>query len=200
MRLLLIIVGLTLLLTPTLVNAQSASPSPFHQIQPRTVGEEHKQEVEKRHNQVQEHLKQVKNRHHAQIAEKIHQNLNHVNTTLTTAWSHHLSKMSEILIKLEDHLNQAAKDGKDVANTQAALNNAKQAVTTAENALNSQADKTYTFNISNPDHIGSDIQAARDTLHNDLKTVHETLKNAKEAVVEATKAVNQLVGGSHEGQ
>ena len=186
-----------LLLLPGVVSAQNSSPIPTHQTQLQLVGEDHKRKVEQRHGQIQEHLKQVKNKHHAQVAEKVHKNLNHVNGTLTTAWSHHLSKMSEILVKLEEHLNQAASEDKDVTDARNTLADAKQAVTEAENVLKTQADKTYTFNITNPEHIGSDVQGARDLLHSDLKSVHDALNNAREAVVEATKVVNQTVGGNH---
>lgn len=183
-----------LVLIPSIVNAQDMDALSPHQIQ----REEHKKEVEKRHNEVQAQLKHVANKHHAQVAEKIHQNLNHVNNSLTTAWTHHLSRMTGILTNLDHHLLQAEKEGKNITNAQTAVNNAKQALSSAEIALETQSVKTYTFNITNPEHIGPHVQSARDSLHKDLKDTHDKLKAAQEVLIEATKAVKLLVGESHE--
>lgn len=199
MNLLLVVVSfLALIFTPAIVFAQDAghSPSPSPQVssQHQGVTKQHQQEVEKKHQQFQEHLKQVQNKHHAQVAERIHQNLNHVNDTTTSSWLKNINHMNEILAKLEEHLNKAASEGKDISQAQTSVNNAKTQVTAAESALSTQAGKVYTITITDPGHIGPDVKTSRDTLHTDLQNVHQTLKTAKAAVVEATKAVNQALG------
>lgn len=212
MRLLLIVVSFfTIALSTGIVFAQDASPSvtPQHgeekitthqeqpSPQPTEQNNQHQQEVEKKHQAFQEHLKQVQNKHHAQVAERIHQNLNHVNETVTSAWLKSVNHMSEIVLKLEDHLNTAAREGKNVSQAQTAVNNAKTQVSTAENALKTQAGKVYTITIIDPTHIEPDVKASRDMLHTDLNSVHEIVKNAKEAVVEATKIIDQTRGGTN---
>lgn len=211
MKLLLIVVGFFILVLPSgKVFAQDVSPSAIPQhvedrmrkdhssLRELTQKEiQHKQEVEKKHQEVKDHLKQVQNKHHAQVAEKIHVNFNHVNETLTSAWLKNLNHMSEILIRLEDHLSTAAGEGRDVAQARTALTSAKTKVAEAENALKIQASKVYTITITDPKHIGSDVKTARDILHADLKNVHQVVKNAQDAVIEATKAAKQVTGGNN---
>lgn len=208
MKLLLLVVGLfTFLLPLTNVHAQDVSPSitqeaevrkdqppGLHELTQKQI--QHRQEVDKKHQEIKEHLKKVPNKHHAQVTEKIHENLNIVNEKLTTSWLKQVNHMSEILVKLEDNLNIVAGEGKDVAEAKTALNNAKAKVLEAENVLKIQALKVYTITITDPIHVGPDVKTARDLLHTDLKIVHQIVKEAHEAVIEATK-VAKAIGGKN---
>lgn len=192
MKLLLLVVGIITLVLPTgNAFAQSTTPS----VVPHQVIQ-HKQEVEKKHQEIKEHLKQVPNKHHAKVTEKIHKNLNVVNEKLTNSWFRQITHMSEILNKLEDHLNKLSEEGKDVTQAKAALNNARTKVTTAENALKTQGLKVYTINITNTGHIGPDVKTARNVLHTDLKNVHQIVKDAHGAVIEVIK-LSKTIGGNN---
>lgn len=207
MKLLLLVVGLlTFLLPSTIARAQDASPyvtqeaevrkdqqPSLHELTQKQI--QHKQDVDKKHQAIKEHLKQVPNKHHAQVAEKIHENLNVVNEKLTNSWFKQITHMSDILNKLDDHLNKLSEEGKDVTQAKATLSGARTKVTTAENALKAQGLKVYTINITNTGHIGPDVKIARNLLHTDLKNVHQIVKDAHEAVVEAAK-ISKTIGGN----
>ena len=128
--------------------------------------------------QLKARLDAFKDKKKAQVAERVSTNLNKVNSNRTDAMLKHLTRLSEILSKLE----------KRVGVTNLAIDEAKTAISDAETVVNAQTEKDYTLTISSETRAKAEATKVREQLHADLKTAHEAVKNAKNKVVAAIQA------------
>ena len=83
----------------------------------------------------------------------------------------------------------ATDSAKPIVPPQLAIANARAAIATAEAAVNAQALKDYTINVTTEGRIHTDAKASRDSLHNDLQSVMKLVVTAKQSVAAAIQSV-----------
>lgn len=139
-------------------------------------------------------LETFKNKQKAQIAERVSTNLNKINQNQTDIMIKHLERMSQLLDKLENRNPQAARTG---------IARARDAIASASAAVNVQADKDYTLQLTTESKIRADSQNQRQKLHDDLKAVRLLVIEAKQAVgnaIRTAKSGKPVKEGTSSGQ
>jgi len=74
----------------------------------------------------------------------------------------------------------------------AAVQVAKDAITTARSAVATQAGKVYTVSVSTEAKVADDLKVARDALHVDLKAVQEKVQTAHAGVLSALMELQKI--------
>ena len=128
------------------------------------------------------------------IVERIDQRIAQINANRTGIMTRHLTKIEEILDRIEARTNTVAASGKDVATVRTAIATARTAITTAQTTVNAQAAKSYTINITTEDKLGSAASAARTAFAKDLQAAHQTVVTARKSVRDVLKALANVVG------
>lgn len=136
-----------------------------------------KEKVATREAALKAKLQAFKDQKKAEIVERISGNLNRINAQRTEQMLKHLDKMTAILNKLEDRVNQGSP----------ATAESKAKIASAEAAVKAQADKDYTLTVTSERKVKADAQAVRDRLHQDLQAVRKLAIDAKQSVANAIR-------------
>lgn len=143
--------------------------------------EETKTKIKERRESLKEKLAEFKDRKKAAVAERIDAKLGEVNKRKTDQMSVLLDKMSSIL----DRLGTKVTETNDNTETQAAINNARVAVTTAQTAVEIQAGRDYGVTVTDESTVKSNASLTRSQLQTDLKLTHQAVVAARLAVARA---------------
>lgn len=133
-------------------------------------------------------FKAFKDQKKAEIATRLDDNFNNVNTKVTDAMLTHLAKISDILARVSDRA-EVATNG---ASLQTVIDSAQTAITNAQSAINAQKAKTYTITTSTEASLATNARSTREKLMTDLKAVRQTVALAKDAVVKVYQAAKAL--------
>lgn len=162
-----------------------------------------KQRIASREAALKAKLQDFKDKRKAQVAERVNTNLNRINQQRTEQMLKHLNRMSELLSKLENRINQKTPDIKDPTAAKTAIASAKEVISVATNAVNTQAENDYTIDVTSEAAIKSDAQKMREKLHTDLQATRKTVIDAKKAVsnaVRVAKSGSAVKEGTISGQ
>lgn len=162
--------------------------------------EERRERIASKAAELKTRLQKFRDQKKAERAERINSNLNTINERRTDHMLKRLKRMAEILVKLEQRVSEATSAGKDTSSVSTSINQAKTAVTVAQTAVEAQATKDYTIEATSEATIRADAQAARDSLHQDLKAAHDLVVAARKAVTNAIKTAASTLGGIKYGQ
>lgn len=128
------------------------------------------------------------------IVERVDQRLAQINTNRTAIMLRHLTKIEEILARIETRVNDLSTSGKDVATIRTAITSARAAITTARTAVNAQAAKNYTIVITTEANLGSAVSSVRTAFAKDLQTAHQSVVTARKSVRDVLTALAKVVG------
>lgn len=124
-------------------------------------------------------LEKFKDKTKAIIAKRVNTNLNRINQNQTTQMQKNLSTMSNILDRLEKRVNQGSP---------AAVLTARTTIATVSAAIETQAQKDYTVQVTSEAKIKTDVKTQRDKLHTDLQASRKMVIDAKKSVADAIRA------------
>lgn len=116
-------------------------------------------------------LAAFKDKRKAELTQKISNHLNKINQNQTQQMLRNLDNMSKILDKLEV-----------IINNNTAIVSARQTIAMSSAAVNEQAQKDYTIQVSSESAVKSNAKAQRDQLHKDLQAVRKDVIDAKQSV------------------
>lgn len=182
-----------ILVTPVLAQDRTGSTA-FPSVKQNTgtsrlsLSPEMKDQIASREAVLKQKLQAFKDQRKAVVAQRISDNLNKVNKNVTDEQSRRLSKLSDILNRIE----QRASASGSVASISATLTAAQTAIQTAQDAVTVQSQKDYTLTLTSELTAKTEVKTTRDKLFNDLKATHQLVLSAKDAVVAAFKAVVAL--------
>lgn len=162
--------------------------------------EERRAEIASRAAQLRTRLGQFRDQVKAKIVERINTVLDQINQRQTQQMKKHLDKMSELLAKVENRVNEASSSGQNTASASAAVTNAKEAIASASTAVDEQMGNDYTIEVSTESAVRKDAKEARDALHQDLREVRSLVIAAKQAVANAIRVTAQTLKGLKIGQ
>lgn len=128
------------------------------------------------------------------IVERIDQRMVEINANRTAIMLRHLTKIEEILSRIETRVDELSASGKDVVVIRTAIATARTAIATARTTVNAQTAKTYTLVITTEDRLGTTVSAARTSFAKDLQTAHQAVVTARKSVRDVLKAVAAVVG------
>ncbi len=136
---------------------------------------------------LKERLKTFKDQKKAQIAERINNNLNKINELITNNMRRHLEKMTKILEKLTNRVEDGKPDIKNADLAKQAIASASAAIASVSAAVDTQAEKDYTIEATSEATIKEDARTMRRQLHNDLQKVRRLVIAAKQSVANAIR-------------
>lgn len=139
------------------------------------------------HAVLKEKLQAFKDKRKAEIAERVNINLNRISQKQTEQMLKHLEKMSEILNKLENLVNQGNPSIKDINVTRTAIADAKAFLSSIRETVQEQVANDYTIQLTSESKVKADAQTQRTKLHNDLVTVRKQVIESKQKVMEVIK-------------
>lgn len=149
--------------------------------------EDMKAKIASREAAVKAKLQQFKDQRKASIALRVNTNLNKINQNQTDQMLKHLDKMTALLDKLEARVSSNSPDIKNPAAANQAISDAREAVANAKTAVQAQAQKDYTLQVSTETKIRTDAKSMRDQLHTDLSAVRKQVIAAKQKVADAVR-------------
>lgn len=142
---------------------------------------------------LKERLRDFKDKLKASIVERVSNNLNRINQNQTTQMKNHLERMSSILTKVKNRVNQSGVVGNGVS---AAISDSEVAIASASAAVTNQALNDYTLTVSSETAARLEAKETRDKLHADLKAVRQQVIAAKQSLSNAVRVVITSLGGS----
>jgi len=128
------------------------------------------------------------------IVERIDQRIAQINANRTGIMTRHLTKIEEILDRIEARAFEVEKTGKEISAVKTAIATARTAIATAKTTVTTQAAKTYTIDITTEDKLDSAASAARTAFAKDLQAAHQTVVTARKSVRDVLKALANVVG------
>lgn len=149
--------------------------------------EQRKEVIASHEAQIRAKIQAFKDKQKAEIASRVNTNLNKINQNQTDQMIKHLDLMSQLLDKLATKVSSNSSDIKDPTLTNQAITDARDAVAKAKTAVEAQAQKDYTINVTTETKIRVDAQAKRDQLHTDITTVRKLVIDAKQSVSNAVR-------------
>lgn len=139
-------------------------------------------------------LQAIKDERKKTAVERIDKNLADLNSRMTTHYANVLDQIDDVLNRVVSRTDTAQANGKDATMARTAIMNAQSVITAARTAVVAQVNKVYSMNITGDTTLKSDVGAARQALHDDLKKVNDTVKAARDAVRQAAMSLAQIKG------
>lgn len=152
-----------------------------------------KEEIESKRAELKEKLQNIRDERKKKIVERVAQQLNELNKRMADYFSQVLEKLDKVLVNIESRANKAKSRGWDVMAVGTMITVAKEAIATARAAVEAQAAKIYTPEITGEEEkLRVEVGEARQALHNDLAAVRETIRAAFEAVRRVATTLAQI--------
>lgn len=128
------------------------------------------------------------------IVDRVDKRIAQINTNRTGIMTRHLTKIEEILNRIEVRALEAEKNGKDIIAVKTAITSARTAITSAKTTIATQAAKTYVIDITTEANLGSAVSSVRTAFAKDLQTAHQTVVTARKSVRDVLTALAKVVG------
>ena len=173
----------------------------------QTRREETKEKIEVKKRELKERTSRIKDEKKRNAADKIFNQLNHINEQWVKHFENMLSKLEEILTKVESRAAEAAAGGKDVSKVNSAITAAKTAIANAKSAVEIQAGKVYSVATSSVavgatstdaaivSQLRGSFKSSSEQLRKDLFNLRDgVMKEARQAVHNAFKALRGVKG------
>lgn len=154
--------------------------------------EELKNKIDKKREELKKKLEKIKDEKKGQALERIDRQIDELNRRLLDHYLNMSNKLSDVLIKISERADKAEERGIDVSAVRTAIDKANSAIEAIKVAVETQAGKTYTIQVTTEDNLKTDVGRARQALHNDLASVREVVKTAYELVRSAATTLAQL--------
>lgn len=173
----------------SLKNAREA----FHE-EVEAKREEIKDQLEAKREAFKEKLQTIRDEKKRELTQNIQERMTKLNTKRTDAMLQHLDKMSEILERILEKVEELKTAGKDTSHVESLVTTADAAIATAQEAVAAQAGESYVVTITTETGLRNAVATVRQTLEADLKATHEKVVVARKAVSSAISALATLRG------
>lgn len=132
--------------------------------------QEAKDAMEARRLEFQEKVAQIRDERKQKVVGNLAERFSSINEKWTTHWNNVLTRLTEILAKIE-----ARNDTLDTSDATAAI-------AEAQDAVNTQAGMVYEFEIDDEENLGQNVKSAIEAFHADLRETQAVVKAARDAV------------------
>lgn len=151
-----------------------------------------REEVEAKKAQLKERLQSVRNENKQKTVERVSQQMDELNVRMMNHFSQVLNRLEKVLANIVSRVDKAEANNWDVSAVRAMIKSADQALASAKAAIEVQAAKNYTPQITGEEEkLRVEVGEARKALHRDLAAVKEKVKAAHEFVKAVAKALAQ---------
>lgn len=142
--------------------------------------------------ELKERLTEIKDTRKRLTIQRIDLNLFAVNEKWVNHWNRALTRLSELLVKIQTRTDKAEAAGYDVDNINLAIIDAQSAISDAQNAVNTQVGKTYVIEIEDEGSLGSSVSLVVHQMRDDLKDTREYIVSARDKVKEVLKLLKTI--------
>jgi DNA-binding FrmR family transcriptional regulator len=156
--------------------------------------EEREEEREEHKEELRTKLQAIKDENKQKVVEKLDERLSMMNENWTQHWNNVLERLNQILDKIEARAEKLGEQGKDTAAVTQQINYAQAAIDTAQSAVDAQAEKEYTFEITEETQVREEVKVTIAQFKADTRKVLDSIKSARENVRLALIQVGQLTG------
>lgn len=165
-----------------------------------------KQQKEK----LEEKINEIRDKQKQKMAQQIEKQLDHLNQIWTEHFTNVLNRLEAILEKIKTRADKAAANGQDISEVDAAIKKAEAAIAAARTAVETQAKKTYTADLTAINsgiattttpagqdqlikNLRAQFKALREQLMKDLFGLRDgVIKDSRKAVHDAFQALSKV--------
>jgi len=159
-----------------------------------------REDVQEARDEFKARLSEIRDARKQLVLKNIADRLDQINERWTTHFSKVLSRLTEILTKIGTRTDKVEESGRDVSSVRLAIGVAEDAISTAQDTVDAQAENSYIIEITDEDGLKSDVKVVRDQLHSDLTSTRNAVKDARGAVHDAFQALKDAkITGDTEG-
>lgn len=144
--------------------------------------EELKDRIEQKREELKERLETIRDERKKEVVERIDRRMDELNERLLDHFLNVLDKLGDVLVRIAERADSAEERGVDVSAVRTVIDEANGAIAAAKSAIEAQAGKTYTIQITDEEGLKTNVGGARQALHGDLAVVRETVRAAFAAV------------------
>lgn len=185
-----------ILLTPSLVLSQGASPEARLKRSDKTTMSEKKtirnMALEEKKANIKEEIQKIKDVRKQQIMERMDEKFGVINARRTSHMTTNLTQLSNILERIASKAAVQKTEGKDTTEVDEAIATARTSIQEARTAVASQAAKNYTIAVTSETQLQQDAKSAISSLITDLKATQEYVKNARDNVILAARSLAEI--------
>lgn len=163
-------------------------------VRMREAKEAAMEEAKTAREEFKERLRLIQDERKRQVVERIDTNMARFNEKWVEHWNKVLSRLREILAKIDSRVDKLAEAGKDVSDVKSAIAKAETAIDAAQAAINEQAGKTYVIEIGEEETLGENVSSVVKQFRDDIKGIIEKVKIARMAVRDAFLALKEVLG------
>lgn len=174
-----------------------------------TARENAKTKMEAKREEAKQRLSDIRDKKKQELALKLANQFEELNKKWTDNFTEQLGRLGEILLKIQERSDIAEGNGKDTTATNAAIQSATTAISTAQTAVTAQSAKTYVLDTSSvTTTVATTTTNGQDELMKGLRTqfqnLHKTLfkdlfalrdgamKDARKSVQDALQTLSQI--------
>ena len=155
--------------------------------------EEAKQLMEVKREEFKQKLEGVKDQRKKEVAEKLFEDLNKLNTKATDNMVKAVDQIEGVLNRILNRSEKAFANGENITGVIAAGEAAKIAIRETRTAIQTQAAKVYSASATtNEATLKTDLGGVRNALRSDLEVVKSKVKSARDAVQAAAVSLAQI--------
>lgn len=158
----------------------------------KNLAEQKKASVEGKRQEVKDKLAAVRDEKKKALIVRIGEKLANINKNRTDHLLKILTRLEEILKKIETKTAELKGKGVNTSTVDAAIASAKTSIASAKTAVTTQAAKVYTITVNSETTAKNDVGLFMKGLEADLKTVRDLVKVAQESVMKAAVALKAL--------
>ena len=156
---------------------------------------------------IEQKISQIKDRTKRSSAERIADQLNHINVVWTDHFSNVLDKLDAVLQKIKSRRDKALANGEDVSSVNTAIANAESKIAAARSAVENQAGKAYEIDAaalssanmtqSSQDNLVKQLREQfkelRDQLFTDLTSLRDgAMRDARSSIQDAMQELSNI--------
>ena len=153
-----------------------------------------KEERELKREEFKQKLSEIKDERKRKIVELLDLRTDKLVERWVEHWNIVLSRLTEILAKIESRADKAEEAGHDVSGVRTAIAEAEAAIAEAQNAVNELAGKTFVIEITDEDSLGQNVSDSVHQVREELQAVREKVRAARQAVLDALHALQAIRG------
>lgn len=162
-------------------------------VQMRKENVANRQEIRsKRKEEFQKRIVTIKDEKKQVLVERLDGKFTALNLRQTTRMKERLDRLTSIVSRLQNRVNQLKTNGQNTTSAETALTTAQTAIQTSMNAVATQASKEYAPQITTEENLRQTVGITSQQLKTDLTTTHKTVITAHQAVVKAHQSIVAL--------
>ncbi len=149
--------------------------------------EESREKFQMQREEFKENVKTIRDENKRSMVESIDTRINELNVSHTERLENVLSKIMDILERIEEKVLARQEEGENNEDLKEAIEEAKTIISSATEAITAQAGKEYLIDTSDEMNLREEVKKTFSTFKMDIIAVHEKVKAAREAVVKVAR-------------